>query len=165
MDKQRLELLQGMPVFGGIDESILQSLVDMSDTVEVPAGSFFFHEGDEEHSMYVLESGEVIVLKNWEGQQYFLSRLSRGDCLGEMAMIDLDRRAGSVLAVKDCSALVITTDHLHEIYQRDVTQFAMIQMNLSRELSRRLRKADERIFLPRIRAVSVGGGYEFISEV
>ncbi len=164
MEKERLELLQNMPVFGGIDESILQTLVDHSDSIQVPAGEFFFHEGDEENSMYVLESGEVVVLKNWEGKQYFLSRLGRGDCLGEMAMIDLDRRAGSVLAVKDCSALVITTDQLLDVYQKDMTQFAMIQMNLSRELTRRLRKADERFFLPRIRAVKQHGSYEFIAE-
>jgi CRP-like cAMP-binding protein len=164
MEKERLELLQNMPVFGGIDEGILQSLVDHSDSIHVPAGEFFFHEGDQENSMYVLESGEVVVLKNWEGKQYFLSRLVRGDCLGEMAMIDLDRRAGSVLAVKDCTALVISTEQLFDVYQNDMTQFVMIQMNLSRELSRRLRKADERIFLPRLRAVQQHGTYEFIAE-
>jgi len=35
---------------------------------------------------------------------------------------------------------------LYRLFERDAAQFAMIQMNLAREMSRRLRDADEQLF-------------------
>jgi CRP-like cAMP-binding protein len=48
--------------------------------------------------------------------------------------------------VEDCTAIQITAASLYQVYEKDVEQFALIQMNMGREVSRRLREADERIF-------------------
>ncbi len=74
-----------------------------------------------------------------------LGHLGRGDCFGEMSLIDLFPRT-SVRAEKPCTAIEISSDALYEIYKRDLEQFALIQMNIAREISRRLRGADERLF-------------------
>jgi hypothetical protein len=42
MQEARIELLQRMPVFGGIRADILQFLVSMCPVVSVPANGFFF---------------------------------------------------------------------------------------------------------------------------
>ena len=55
--------------------------------------------------MYVVETGEVSVLKSWNDEQYEIGRLGPGDCFGEMALIDLFPRSASVLAVRDCTAI------------------------------------------------------------
>ena len=96
--------------------------------------------------IYVLESGSVSVLKSWLGKQYKIRHLGPGDCFGEMALIDLSPRSASIVAVSDCSAIALPPDSVHQLYERDLEQFALIQMNMARELSRRLRVADERIF-------------------
>jgi hypothetical protein len=43
----------------------------------------------------------------------------------------------------------------------DPEQFAMIYMNLGRELSRRLREADERLFKARLEYTGVAEGWRF----
>jgi len=63
-----------------------------------------------------------------------------------MSLIDLFPRSTSVRAQKPCTAIEISSDALYEIYKRDLEQFALIQMNIAREISRRLRGADERLF-------------------
>ena len=35
---------------------------------------------------------------------------------------------------------------LHQVYEQDLKQFALIQMNMGREVTRRLREADNRLF-------------------
>jgi len=148
----RIELLQGMPIFGAIREDVLWSLLEQANVVEVPAGGYFFREGDDAQGMFVLEAGCVAVLKDWEGRKYKLHEFNRGDCFGEMALMDLMPRSASVKALEDCSAIELRPDHLMRLFERDVEQFALIQMNMGREVCRRLRATDERLFAAQMSA-------------
>ena len=44
MQEARIELLQRMPIFGGIRADILQFLLGFCPIVSVPTNEFFFHE-------------------------------------------------------------------------------------------------------------------------
>jgi CRP-like cAMP-binding protein len=96
--------------------------------------------------MYVLESGRAAVFKEWNGRELLLHHCHAGDCFGEMALLDLFPRSASVRAETDCSAIALTPAHLYRLYEHDPKPFALIQMNIAREMSRRLREADERLF-------------------
>ena len=146
MLETRIQALQRMPIFGGMRPEVLESLLDASELTRVAQGTFFFHEHDKAQSMFVLEAGEVAVLKLWEGQQCLLGHLRQGDCFGEMALMDLGQRSASVMAVKDCTAIELSTASFYKIYEKNLEQFALLQMNIGREVSRRLRVADQRLF-------------------
>ena len=96
--------------------------------------------------MYVLESGRVTVSKSWQGHQLLLRRLGDGDCFGEMALLDLFPRSASVRADADCSAIELSSVNLYRLFEHDAEQFALIQMNIAREMSRRLRVTDDLLF-------------------
>lgn len=144
--KNRIEALQAMPIFGGIREDILEYLLSASEVLAVPKDQYFFHENDRAEALYVLEVGEVAVLKLWNGQQNVLRHLQQGDCFGEMALMDLFPRSASIRAVTPCTAIQLSTASFQKIYEMDLEQFALIQMNIGREVSRRLRVADEQLF-------------------
>lgn len=146
MKKERLEILQKMPIFGGIREDILEFILEKAHIVSVAQGEYFFREKDRAMSMYVLEKGRVLVTKAWEGHEYVLAELHKGDCFGEMSLIDLGHRTASVIALEECSAIKLTNVDILKIYQKDLEQFTMIQMNMAREISRRLRHTDEVLF-------------------
>jgi CRP/FNR family cyclic AMP-dependent transcriptional regulator len=163
MGDARISLLQRMPVFGGICEDILKFLLELSPLVSVPQSQFFFHQGDRADSMFVLERGKVAILKTWQGREYLLQHRHAGDCFGEMALIDLCPRSASVLAVEDCAAIEVSSTTLYRIYEKDLEQLALIYMNMGREVSRRLREADERLFQAKVEAVLIGEDYTFKS--
>jgi CRP-like cAMP-binding protein len=96
--------------------------------------------------MFVLEMGKAVALKSWRGQDYLVQTLKEGDCFGEMAVMDHCPRSASVRAVKDCIAIRISAANLYGVYAEDLKQFALIQMNMGREVCRRLREADNRLF-------------------
>jgi len=146
MREARIELLQAMPIFGGIREEALRFLLDLARMVAVSRNDYFFRENEHAESMFVLETGKVAVLKSWQGQDFLLRHLNRGDCFGEMALMDLFPRSASVLAVEDCTAIELSTASLYKLYEWDVGQFALIEMNMGREVCRRLRECDERLF-------------------
>ena len=55
-------------------------------------------------------------------------------------------RSASVRAVEDCTAIQISAANLYRVYAQDLKQFALIQMNMGREVCRRLREVDDRLF-------------------
>jgi CRP/FNR family cyclic AMP-dependent transcriptional regulator len=146
MQEARIELLQRMPIFGGVRADALQFLLDLCPVVFVPANEHFFHEHDQANSMFVLEAGRVEILKSWRGQEYLLAIRNAGDCFGEMAVMDLSPRSASVRAAEDCTSIHISAADLYKLYEKDPKQFALIQMNMGREVTRRLREADNRLF-------------------
>jgi CRP/FNR family transcriptional regulator, cyclic AMP receptor protein len=148
--QSRIAALQAMPIFGGVRADVLDVLVTGAKVAHVGEGAYFFREGERAESMFVLESGEVAILKGWSGEQHELRRLGAGECFGEMALLDLFPRSASVQAVTACTALELSAASLFSLYETDLEQFALVQMNIARELSRRLRTADERMFRARV---------------
>jgi CRP/FNR family transcriptional regulator, cyclic AMP receptor protein len=147
MTANRIGMLQQMAVFGAIRDDVLEFLLGLSRTVERAAGEYFFRQGDPGDTMYVLEAGAVDVQREAAGRPPLtVRRLSAGDCFGEMALMDLAPRSASVRAVEDCCAIEISAGDLMRVYERDIEQFVLIEMNMGRELSRRLREAGERLY-------------------
>lgn len=150
MPAVRVALLQQMPIFGAIREDALLFLLEQSREVRIGAGEYFFRERDPADCMYVLEIGAVAVLKQWQGQEMLVRRFGPGDCFGELAMLDLFPRSASVRAEADCTAIELTPAQLLRLFERDPEQFALVQMNIGRELCRRMRETDEQMFRMRM---------------
>ncbi|VTU21833.1 Acetyltransferase Pat [Variovorax sp. SRS16] len=146
----RIEMMQQMPIFGAIGADAIEFLLAPAPLVTVRGGDFFFREGDPAASMFVLETGHVTVSKSWQGHELLLRRFAPGDCFGEMALLDLFPRSASVRADEDCDAIELTPENLYRLFERDAEQFALIQMNIGREMSRRLRATDELLFRARM---------------
>ena len=138
--------MRRMPIFGGLSDSALELIVDQSEPINVQAGDHFFREGEPANSFFVIKSGVVLVEKEWRGTPIKLRRLGIGDCIGEMSIIDLMERSASVRAETDCRAIEIPRTTLTQLYKQDLEQYAIIMMNMGREVSRRLRSASERLF-------------------
>ena len=150
MQPVRLELLQRMPIFGAIRDDALLFLLAQAREVSVAAGAYFFRENDQASSMFVLESGRVVVFKSWQGRDVVLNNMEAGDCFGEMVLMDLCPRSASVRAEADCVAIELGTGDLLRLFERDAEQFALVQMNMGREVCRRLRATDEVLFRARM---------------
>jgi CRP/FNR family cyclic AMP-dependent transcriptional regulator len=160
---ERIRLLQNTPIFGGVVDEVLALLLDRVAEVVVRKGEFFCREGDDGVSAFVLERGSVSILKTWEGRSYLLRHLHAGDCFGEVALMDFCRRSASVLADEDCVAIELSTSDLRQVASQNLEQFTMIYMNMGRELCRRLRDADERLFRAKIEVGLSTGEYAFPS--
>ena len=146
MAPSRIALLQAMPIFGALRDDALECLLEEAPWVQRAAGEYYFREGDSAQSMYVVEEGAVEILKRWEGREWPLHQLHAGDCFGEMALMDYFPRSASVRVVESCRAVEIAMAALQRLAERDIEQFALIQMNIGREVCRRLRATDEMLF-------------------
>lgn len=143
---ERIEMLQSVPIFGGLNHSALSYMLESSNLILCQTGEYFFHEGDQASSMFVLETGQAHVLKQYKNKTLCLHELNKNDCFGEMALMDMTPRSASVIAFTTAHAIELTCTMIYGLYRRDPEQFTMLQMNMGREVSRRLRKADQALF-------------------
>lgn len=163
MEAGRIDGLRSTAMFGALNDDAIGFLLERAKPRSVPAGGSFFEQGERGTSAFLLERGRASVIKLRGAAEYALRELAAGDCFGEVALLDFGPRSASVRAVVDCDALEIDALDLRRLATRDVEQFALIYMNLGRELSRRLRDADERLFRTRFELAdrAVAEGYEF----
>jgi CRP-like cAMP-binding protein len=142
----RLRFLQEMPIFGGVNEATLESILHKAKIIEVESGGYYFREGDLDNSIYIIEQGRVAVYRYWDKSRYKLRELGEGDCFGEMALMDCKPRSAEVVALSNSRAIQVTAAQLAELYSANSEQYTLIYMNLGREVCRRLRDADSRLF-------------------
>jgi CRP-like cAMP-binding protein len=80
---------------------------------KVPQGKHVFEEGEQATALYVVEAGEIEIIKSGEGgTQFVVSLLKDGDLLGEMAFVDRAPRAAMAQAKVHTYLLEITYERL-----------------------------------------------------
>ncbi len=141
-----IDLLRKMPAFGGLKPTSLELILNQSEAIRKETGETFFCEGERGDRLFVLQTGQVRIQRKWQGNAIKLGTLGPGDCFGEMALIDFQKRSATVMAECSCQAICVPASALALLYRQDVEQYAIIMMNLGREVSRRLRLADNRLF-------------------
>jgi CRP-like cAMP-binding protein len=136
-------LLREIGLFGALTEEVLIGLAETLAIVEVSPGATLFKEGEDGRSMYVVLRGEVEVCKRSQhGSEARVALLGPGDWFGEMSIVDVQPRSAAIRALAPTSLLCISAQDLEKLYRQDLKAYAIIVLNLARELSRRLRVAD-----------------------
>jgi len=148
--QQLIDLLNNTPLFGGIRPDTLQLMLKQSQVIEKTKGQRFFKENELADSMFILLKGEIAIQKIWREKTYEITYLYPGDCFGEMAIIDHCARSASVIALNTCEAIELNIECFNKIYAEDIKQYTMLQMNMGREVSRRLRQANDLLFQSRV---------------
>jgi CRP-like cAMP-binding protein len=135
--------LRHIGLFGAMSDDVLNFLAGMLRVVEPGIGETIFKEGDDANAMYVVLAGEMEVTKRSRGGvDARVAVLGPGDWFGEMSIVDIQPRSATVRALAAARLLRITAAELDALYRHDVRAYAIIVLNLAREMSRRLRVAD-----------------------
>ncbi len=131
--------LKDYSLFGGLlPEEIDIIRVLMGHACYEP-GTAIMREGEPNDQIYFILEGKVAVEKDGVS----LASLAEGDTFGEMEFLDVMPAVATVRALAPSSVATISNRALHELSKASMRAFAMIVMNLARDLSRRLRRMDE----------------------
>jgi CRP-like cAMP-binding protein len=105
------------------------------------SGDNIIVEGDPNDRIRFILEGRVAVIKH--GLE--LSEFAEGDVFGEMEVLDVMPSAATIRALSETQVMSISNKGLRDIYKIDVHSFSIIIMNLARDLSRRLRRMNDRV--------------------
>ena len=133
-----IEVLRKVPLFAGLPPQDLQPTRERS----YPKGSVIVFEDDPGDALFLVAAGQVkVVLIAEDGREVILSVLGEGSFFGEMAVIDEEPRSAHVIAMEDSSLLVLRREDFHARLRHSPE----VAISLLKEISRRLRRADEKI--------------------
>jgi CRP/FNR family transcriptional regulator, cyclic AMP receptor protein len=136
------DFLATVPLFSGLDRIELQRFGEMTREKFYPRGSVILFENDPGDSLFVVRQGRVkVVLIGEDGREVILGVLGVGEHFGELALIDDRPRSAHVIAMDDSHLLVLR----REDFRRRFESSPAVAWSLLTELSRRLRRADEKI--------------------
>jgi len=140
------EFLARTPIFAGLPERVIDLIAGSIRLVHASAGEELLREGDPARSMFVVYDGEIEIFKGGKGRpEQTLAMLRQGDCVGEMSLIDIQPRSATARARGAAVLYVLELADIAKLYGSDVEAYALLILNISREISRRLRCADELI--------------------
>lgn len=93
-------LLAGVPLFRTLPETEIRHLADTLTVRDVPHHTVLFHEGDAGQHFYILQSGEIQVVKGiGTPDERIINVRHRGEFVGEMSLFNRDgKRTASVRA-------------------------------------------------------------------
>lgn len=150
INSENIETLKQVPIFKELRSDIIALILENSNLVKKQTGEYFFREKDLADCMYILRSGVVEVTRNWNNRTYHITKMGRSECFGEMAIVDQQTRSANVRALSSCDAIELNIDAVQAIYQHDLKQYAVLQSNLAKEVSRRLREANDLLFVAHV---------------
>lgn len=145
-----ITFMQNHALFGGLDDAAMAAILPLLREEQFPSGAFIVREGDPGDRMHFILSGTAEVVKDAtpdihdDHELAQLSLLKPGDAFGEMGLIDVQARSASVRALESVRTASLTNKDLHKLYRTNTELFTMIILNLARELSRRLRKMNNK---------------------
>ena len=135
--------LRAAGIFGALSDDVLARFAQTLTTERFAPGDVIFSEGDAAHCLYVLLEGEVEVLKRSRGaRDHRVAILGPSDCFGEMSIIDMQPRSATVRAIAPSRVVRVSSEDFDHLYRQDVKSYALVALNIARDLSRRLRVAD-----------------------
>ena len=131
---EKLDLLQGIPLFGRFDRQHLERLGMLTEEVDVPAGKVLIRQGDLGDDLMVVVKGLVNVERDGDK----VNKLGPGEFFGEIALIERGPRTATVTAETPCRLLVVNHRDFHALME----EFPEIAAKVLLTLAHRLRSLE-----------------------
>jgi CRP-like cAMP-binding protein len=119
--------------------------------VDFTAGDAVFSEGDLGTEMFIIQTGQVEILRRIGDEDRQVAVLERGDFFGEMALLEELPRTATARALTDARLLRINGSTFDQMLQDNPE----IAVRMMRKLSRRLRETD-RLLQEALGAAGIG---------
>ncbi|MBI1876802.1 MAG: patatin-like phospholipase family protein [Chloroflexi bacterium] len=126
------DFLRGVPLFNNLTDSDLRLIASHLRRESYPKGSIVFREGDFGDTMYVVESGQVMVVSQTTGET--IAMLGPGNFVGEISLLLAQPRTASLEVTIDAQLWALNKSDFENLIS---TRPAMA-LEMMRELSKRL---------------------------
>ncbi len=138
---QIIPVLQNIPSLAGLSISDLEQIAPLFIEKTFHSGDFIIVEGTQGNTMYIIDSGAVLVTKSdRKGEQVSLGVLNNGAFFGELSLFDSLPRSATVTAIEDTTIFMLTRDELDDLFGRNFSIANKIYRNTLLEIFSRFRK-------------------------
>jgi histidine decarboxylase len=128
------QYLKNVPLFVSLTTAQLEIVANILSERNETNGVYLCREGDEGDEMYIIVEGQVEILRESSGISYLLYLATKGEAVGEMAVLSNRPRAAAMRTKGDVYLLVIQGDDFRTLMQ----QYPDIAMHIIQMLVEKL---------------------------
>ena len=139
--QRRAEMLEKTQFSKGLDWSEIQTLASFLDAYKAYTGSIICKQGDNSEFMCVVCRGRVDIIKeDLDHHEKVIASLGPGNSLGEMALIDGERRSATAVAHSPLELLVLAKNEYERLSEEYPRLWGKLVVKVAVILSCRLRR-------------------------
>jgi CRP/FNR family transcriptional regulator, cyclic AMP receptor protein len=133
-----------VPILAGMSDEAVELLTQRSKAHIHPQGDVILREGEIGNRSFVIAQGEVAVFKHYQAfNEVRLAVIKKGDFFGEMCILETLPRTATVIAATQCRLYSLSSLDFYHLYEALPKEYAILILNMARDLSRRLRHLDD----------------------
>ena len=142
--ERNVEFLSRIPFFQGLHKHDLGKLLGIMYAKTYPAGEVVFQEGDAGRALFIVESGEVAIVKSAHAapahtEDVVIARVGPGGFFGEMALLEELPRSATVKTTQESVLHFMYKVKLDAFMDKHPRIGVKVLRNLAKVLSSRLR--------------------------
>jgi K+-sensing histidine kinase KdpD len=141
---ERIRRLQSTSLFNELSSDEVSQILNKLNEEHHPAGTILFDAHTSGNKVYVIEEGKIRISRiTTFGEETTLDILGRGEVVGELASLDGKTRSARATCTEDSILLSLEKPEFEKLIRAN----HKAAFNLLRELSNRIRKADDNILM------------------
>lgn len=125
-----------------MDDESREQFVTYGTMVTAHPGEVLIREGEINVHLYLILSGTFNITTNSSGHEVPLDKVSKGDCLGEVAIFHPDKASATVTSMQESQLWSITVEGLQQFLLDWPTAGCAALLGINIMLSRRLKRAN-----------------------
>lgn len=136
-------MLAEIPLFGSLNTQERSELGEWLTYKELVKGTVIYKQGTEAHSVCFVVEGKLSVIHRSDDGDKKIATLSKGEAVGEIAIIDGLNRSADVIASSDASVLILTRSRFDQMVAEKPDIGLKVFRQLAKALSKTLRNRSE----------------------
>jgi CRP/FNR family cyclic AMP-dependent transcriptional regulator len=138
-----ISILSQISLWGGLTGEQQEKIYQRLEVGTFRKGEYIFRKGDQPSHIYIVKSGKVKLLVSHEDAVVQKETVETGGSFGVAALMAVQTHMATALAAEDTELMVLSREALLGLYHDDIKLFALLMMNIAREIARRLKLTDD----------------------
>jgi CRP/FNR family transcriptional regulator, cyclic AMP receptor protein len=138
-----ISILSQISVWGGLSAEQQTEIYRRLEVGTFKKGEYVFRKGEQPTHMYIVKSGRIDLRTSDEDVSVQKETVETGGCFGVAALMAMQTHMVTAVAAEDTEIMVLSREALLGLYHEDVELFALLMMNIAREIARRLKLTDD----------------------
>jgi len=137
-----MSVVKEIPFFSLLTEAELKLIDDIAINKRFKKGEYIFFEGEAGEKFYIIKDGQVKLTKMIKnGDEQILNIFSDHDIIAEIVAFDKGNYPASAITMTDTDVIVFDQSELENL----ILKYPSIGLKLLREMSNRLRRAQQNV--------------------
>ncbi|MGQ9844440.1 MAG: cyclic nucleotide-binding domain-containing protein [Spirochaetota bacterium] len=147
IDETLIKKLQKLSLFKGLDLDVIKGIAELCSYKKIKKSKTVIQEGDMGDELFIIMDGEIEIQKRTlQHEPYTVVAMNAIESplyVGELAMIDSDKRSATVVAKRDCDCLVLKRKDFIKYGDANPQVGLILTRAIALQLAQRLRRTND----------------------